>query len=97
MNILKKKIISFFIILCIFTSCIFLFAHSTPQRAIRLHLLFDGYITDAFRTEILISNEEKPWKGKYYCINPSIGADFYAVKEGYLNLWFVDAENSGAC
>lgn len=92
-----KKLIIFFLTLCIFFVSLFLFIHSTPQRAIRLNLLCDGYIIDGFRTEILISNEERPWKGKYYCVNPSIGLDFYAVKKGFLNLWFVDSENSGAC
>jgi hypothetical protein len=92
-----KKLLILFFTLCIFSISLFLFAHSTPERAIRLNLLFDGYIVDGFKTEIRLSNEERPWKGKYYCINPSIGVDFYAVKKGFLNLWVVDSENSGAC
>ncbi|WP_294406192.1 hypothetical protein [uncultured Clostridium sp.] len=87
----KFKFIIFFLFLAI---ALFLFAHSTPERAIRLNLIFDGYIVSAFKTEIILSNED-PWKGKYYCINPGIGADFYSVKKVFLNLWFVDIEKSG--
>jgi hypothetical protein len=90
-----KKLVILFFTLCIFSISLFLFGHSTPERAIRSKLLFDGYIINGFKTEIYISNEERPWKGKYYCANPPIGADFYAVKKGFLNLWFVDIENSG--
>ena len=89
-----KKLLICFLALCIFSISMFLFTHSTPERAVKSNLIFDGYVIDGFKTEICISNES-PWKGKYYCANPSIGADFYSVKKGILNLWFVDIENSG--
>lgn len=89
-----KKRLLLFLTLCIFSIFLFLFAHSTPERALKWNLIFHGYIVNGFNTEVYISNED-PWKGKYYCVNPSIGSDFYSVKKGVFNLWFVDLENSG--
>lgn len=90
---LKKAIISFLIEVVVLIGT-YLFSHSTPERAIRTYLFFDGYLTKAFITEVFMSNEA-PWKGKYYCKNPGIGPDFIAVEKGDLGLWYVDLKHSG--
>lgn len=89
----KKSIITLFISIIF----MFIFVHSSPERVIRLNLICNGYVIDAFKTDIYLSTEDAPWHGKYYCKNPSIGLDFYSVKKGFLNLWFIDNKNSGGC
>jgi hypothetical protein len=91
-KVLKKCII--FVIIVLAFSGSYLFCNSTPEKSIRTHLFFNGYLAKALKTDIYMSNEI-PWKGKYYCENPGIGPDFIAVEKSNLGLWYVDLKNSG--
>ena len=75
-----KKVIVLPLMVVVILIGAYLFTHSTPERSIRAYLFFSGYLTKALKTEVYLSNES-PWKGKYYCKNPSIGPDFIAVEK----------------
>ena len=90
----KNKVALIILGLVFLSICFYSICHSTPQRAIRTNLFFNGYVIKALKTEICVSNED-PWVGMYYCINPPIGSDFYAVKKDNLGFWHIDYKKSG--
>jgi hypothetical protein len=91
-NIKKKYAV--FIIIILFV-VLFVFSHSTPQRAIRTNLIFKGYPVKALQTEVYKSAIDIQYGQFYSCKNPGIGSDFYSCKKVIFGLWFIDWTKTG--
>ena len=89
---IKKKYTVFIII--ILAVVLFVFSHSTPQRAIRTSLIKD-YPIKALQTEVYKSDTDIQFGQRYSCKNPGIGSDFYTCKKGIVGLWFIDWTKTG--
>ncbi|WP_234123780.1 hypothetical protein [Clostridium hydrogenum] len=73
---------------------IYIFCHSTPERAIREDLFKQGYFIGAFNTKIYKSRYDEQYGQSYSCKQPVIGPDFYSVtKEN--GLWYINHDGTG--
>lgn len=76
-------------------TCLYCFAHSTPERAIRANLLEDGYFVKAFTTEVYKNYLDPQYGQKYSCRNPRVGVDHYSCVKEFGVLWYVNPYGTG--
>jgi len=90
---IKKFIISFIVIIVVFLGT-YLFSHSTPERAIRSSLFFNGHFIGALTTEVYKAEMDSQYGQFYSCKNPRIGQYEYSfIKKN--GLWYINWNGTG--
>lgn len=99
-NKVAKTVLPFIVFIGIYIG-FDIYTHSTIERVIRTDLFFNGYVVNAFNTEISERPISDPKYGtKYICRNPAIGPDSYDIDYKYsyfgrVKYWYINWAGTG--
>lgn len=91
----KRRLLVILLCLILIFTPLYIYSHSTPERAIRSMLFYSGHFKSAFTTEIYKLGNDPDYGEQYSCRSPKVGPQHITLYKSEIGLWHINRSGSG--